>query len=247
QALLELRDSVYQNLPISSVSALASQARALLLGPEGAPLSPAAPSLASSRIDYLEGRAFNESGDKKAAIALFESSLQKARFAQARAQTQTERNAALLAQAQALSQLCSLKDVFFLVANGPKVLQLAQNILDTEHSASGAGSKPGTAANTTSASSPSAFGAGLIFAQSKAFAPSIFGGDPAKALAMLDELSVAYGENLDKDELFDLNVCRGEALDKLGRTADAAAAFRSALDLYPGNLYAAGRLRGIAP
>ncbi len=245
QALLALRDSVYQNRPLSSITAQAAQARALFLGPEGAPLSPAIRSLALSRLDYLEGRALNESGDTKAAIARFESALEKARAAQtASGDSATQHpppppshapqdsSASILAEAQALSQLCSVKDVLFVIANGPKVLQLAKNILDTEQN----GPKSGAS-----------FGADLILAQSKAFAPSIFGGDPAAGIAMLDAMAVAHGAGLDRDELFDFRICRGEALEKLGSKAEAAEAYRAALELYPGNLYAAERLRGIAP
>lgn len=212
-ALAALRDAVYEDLSPAQAQPLAERAAALAatLPPQG--LGPGLAELARARADYYFGRLLNEYGEKSQAIARFESALSEARAATAAGAG----NPALLAEAQTLSQLCTLKDLVFLVANGPKVLQIAKKILDTEQN------NPG---------------ASLILAQAKAFAPPIFGGNPSDALASLDALAAAHPQGLEKDELFDLRVCRATALERLGRRAEAAAAYRSALQLYPGNRYA---------
>jgi tetratricopeptide (TPR) repeat protein len=211
-AIEALRDSVYDNRTLAQAQTLAEEARARVEAQDSG-LSAIARNLALARIDYFLGRALKEGGDKKKALERFEFSLASAQ----RALVAGETNPGLLAAAIALAELCSLRDLGFLVANGPKVLQYAQKILDTEQNN---------------------VGAGLIQAQSKAYAPGIFGGDPAKAITQLDRIASANPGNLEKDELFDLLVCRGVALEKQGRKADAKASFSAALELYPGNLYA---------
>jgi tetratricopeptide (TPR) repeat protein len=214
-ALVALRDAVYDDLPCARAQELADAARAVamsdLAANRASGLGSPDAELYLSRIDYYLGRSYNEAGDKKKALPLFESALAHARA------SGEDRAVSLLVAAQALSQLCSLKDVVFLVSNGPKVLQYAKKILDTEQNNAGAT---------------------LIQAQAKAYAPGIFGGDPAKALVQLDAMAAAHPEGLDKETLFDLQVCRGTALEKLGRKEEAKSSFRSALGLYPGNLYA---------
>jgi tetratricopeptide (TPR) repeat protein len=219
-ALEALRDVVYDDLPCARAQELADAARNIAAygGAANGGAENGASGLDSSdielylsRIDYYLGRSYNEAGDKKKALPLFESALAHARA------SGEDRAASLLAAAQALSQLCSLKDVVFLVSNGPKVLQYAKKILDTEQNNAGAA---------------------LIQAQAKAYAPGIFGGAPAKALVQLDAMEASHPEGLEKETLFDLQVCRGTALEKLGRKEEAKSSFRSALGLYPGNLYA---------
>ncbi|MCX7026007.1 MAG: hypothetical protein NT061_00655 [Spirochaetes bacterium] len=214
-ALDALRDVAYDDLPCSRAEELADAARILAengVAENGTPNPDSSDKeLLLSRIDYFLGRSYNESGDKKKAIPLFESALAHARA------SGENKAPALLAAVQTLSQLCSIKDLVFLISNGPKVLQYAKKILDTEQNNAGAT---------------------LIQTQAKTFPSGIFGGDPAKALAQLDAISAAHPEGLEKDTLFDLQVCRGTALEKLGRKEEARTWFRSALGLYPGNLYA---------
>ena len=214
-ALDALRDAVYDDIPNARVQELAGAVRNFA---EYGAIQNGATNLGSldkefilSRIDYFLGLSCSEAGDRKKAIPLFESALAHARA------SGEDTAPALLAAALALSQLCSLKDIIFLISNGPKVLQYAQKILDTEQN------NPAAA---------------LIQAQAKAYAPGIFGGDPAKALVQLDGISAAHPEGLEKDALFDLRVCRGTSLEKLGRKEEARTWYRAALELYPGNLYA---------
>jgi tetratricopeptide (TPR) repeat protein len=212
RALEMLRDIVYDNQALALTQASAEEARKLAQAQDSGQTQ-SGRDLVLARIDYFLGRAFKEGGDKRKALEFYDSSLAHARASQSAGET----NPGLLAEAKALAELCSMRDLGFLVVNGPKVLQYAQKILDTEQDN---------------------IGAGLIQAQSKAYAPGIFGGDPAKAITQLDNIASSHSGSLEKDELFDLLVCRGVALDKLGRKADAKASFIAALGLYPGNVYA---------
>jgi len=210
QDLDTLRDAVYDNHDPAAVEAIATMLDKDLNRAAADPLRQA---LVRSSIDYYVGRAWNEAGDRKKAVARFESALAAAR----ESMRQGEHAQGIYAAARALSELSRLKDIVFLVANGPKVLSYAEKILSLE---------PGHA------------GAALILASAKAYPPAVFGGNPREALLMLQTLLAPRTQALEKDELFDLRTCMGVALAKLGRKDEAAAWFEGALVLYPGNRFA---------
>jgi tetratricopeptide (TPR) repeat protein len=207
-----LRDAVYDSAPLGEIEAAAHKAQALT--PQGP-----AKELHLSAIEYFLARGYNENGDKKRAIPRFEAAIAAADRYLAAAENPPVPG--LLAKAKALSELAILKDVVFLVANGPKVPALAKKILELD---------------------PSNPGALLITASSKAYPPRVFGGDPREAIRLIDEMMATRQESFTKDELFDLRVCMGTAYEKSGDKDRALEWFSAALELYPHNRYALERL-----
>jgi tetratricopeptide (TPR) repeat protein len=230
QALIELRDAVYDNTPIEAVETLAATLDSRL----ATGLSEAAQwqvpqqekNLILSRKEYLRARAWNEAGDKKKAIAGFESAI-----AFARASMVPEEHAdGIYALTKALSELCRLKDLAFLMANGPKISPNAKKVL---------------------AMQPGHIGAMVILASAKAYPPGIFGGNPREAIAMLEPMLMSHAAKgvlgAEKDDLFDIQTCLGTAYAKLGDSKAARMHFASALELYPRNIYAREQLENLGP
>jgi tetratricopeptide (TPR) repeat protein len=207
-----LRDAVYDSAPLGEIEAAARNAQAQ------APGGPAK-ELHLSAIEYFLARGYNENGDKKKAIPRFEAAIAAADRYLAGAENPPVPG--LLAKAKALSELAILKDVVFLVANGPKVPSLAKKILELD---------------------PANTGALLITASSKAYPPRVFGGDPKEAIRLAKEIAASRPGGLAKDELFDLRACVGTAYEKSGDKDRALAWFAAALELYPHNRYASERL-----
>lgn len=210
-ALLDaLRDAVYDSRPTAEVETLAlniaNAARAPALDATGRLVSLA-------QMEYYVARSWNESGDKKKAIPHFEAAVEYARLSM----ESGEHPAGLMALTKPLSELCLLKDMGFLIANGPKISQNAKKILAME---------PGHA------------GATITLSAAKAYPPAIFGGKPREAIEELSAYLAANGSSLAKDELFDIRMCIGTAAAKLGRKAEARAWFTAALELYPHNVQA---------
>jgi hypothetical protein len=222
-----LRDAMYMSEAPESVEAEAGRLAAAL---RAAALPEAERALALARAEYCAARSWKEADGKAKAIPHYEEAIAQARAALAAGETA----ARLIALMKPLSELCLLKDMAFLVTNGPKVGQYARRALTLE---------PGY---------PAAL---IAIAASKAYPPAIFGGNPKEALAEMEALLSARasgaargnGAELAKDELFDLRMCAGTACEKLGRKAEAAAWFRQALELYPGNAYAREQLKKVAP
>ncbi len=219
-----LRDAMYMSQSPETVESEAGRLTAAL---RSANLPEAERALALARAEYYAARSWKEAEDKAKAIPHYEEAIVQARAALAVGETA----ARLIALMKPLSELCLLKDMAFLVVNGPKIGQYAKRALVLE---------PGYPA------------AVIAIAASKAYPPAIFGGNPKEALAEMEALSangagLANGTGLAKDELFDLRMCAGTACEKLGRKAEAAAWFRKALELYPGNTYAREQLKKAAP
>lgn len=215
--LSALRDAVYDSASPADIEAAADAAQAMLP-------SDGERDLFLSRIEYFLARSLNENGEKKkaaqgfgAAVAAADRYLDGLQTRNAKVGDAAEETAGLLAKAKALSELVILKDVVFLIANGPKVPALAKRILELE---------------------PDNVGARLIVASSKAYPPAVFGGDPKEALRLARELMELHPQGLAKDELFDLRACFATAYEKLQDKANAAAWFAAALELYPRNRYA---------
>jgi len=216
-----LRDAMYMSAAPESVEAEAGRLAAAL---RAASLPEAERALALARAEYYAARSWKEADKKAKAIPHYEEAIVQARAALAAGETA----ARVIALMKPLSELCLLKDMAFLVANGPKIGQYAKRALVLE---------PGY---------PAAL---IAIGASKAYPPAIFGGNPKEGLAEMEALLAgrSNGAGLTKDELFDLRMCAGTACEKLGRKAEAAAWFRQALELYPGNAYAREQLRRVAP
>ncbi|MGB4587231.1 MAG: tetratricopeptide repeat protein [Rectinemataceae bacterium] len=205
-----LRDAVYDSRPPGEVEALA---QSLAKAAQSPLLDTIDRALSLSRIEYFVARSWNESGDKNKAIPHFEAGIEYARLSM----ESGEHTSGLMALTKPLSELCLLKDMGFLIANGPKISQYAKKILAME---------PGHA------------GATITLSAAKAYPPAVFGGRPKEAIKELSPYLAAHGSNLAKDELFDIWMCLGTAAAKLGRKADALRWFTAALELYPHNIQA---------
>jgi len=170
-----------------------------------------------ARIEYLLGRSWNEAGDKKKAILHFEAAMNNAQLSM----ESGEHPAGVMALTKPLSELCLLKNMGFLIANGPKIAQNAKKVLAAE---------------------PGHPGALSILAGAKAYPPAIFGGNPKEAIEQMEALLKARDEGFEKDDLFDIRTCVATALMKLDREDEARFWFEAALELYPGNNYALAEL-----
>lgn len=171
------------------------------------------PDILRSEIEYLVARSWNEAGEKKKAITLFDSAIAHAEASLARSETAR----GLLALTRATAEVCLLKDMIYLMNNGPKISRYAKRILELD---------PGNP------------GASLILASSKAYPPAIFGGNPREAIESVGALLASGADRFEKDQKFDAMTCLGTACDKLGRKDEAKLWFGRALELYPGNNYA---------
>ncbi|HWR11842.1 MAG TPA: hypothetical protein VN445_08475 [Rectinemataceae bacterium] len=218
-ALYGFRDSVYESAPPDEVEKAAQD---LIRATKSRALTELDRYLILARIEYLAGRSWNEAGDKKKAIPHFEAAMDNARLSM----ESGEHPAGLMAHMKPLSELCLLKDMGYLIANGPKISQNARKVLAME---------------------PGRPGAVIVLAEAKAYPPAIFGGNPKEAIARLTALIDARDEGFEKDDLFDLRACVATALSKLGRADEARFWFQAALELYPRNNYAASELKKAKP
>ena len=206
----ELRDAVYDFEPTDKVDRLATM---LNKATDEEHLNPVTAALVKSRIADLSGRSWNEHGNKKMATALFETAWAQARIALASGETPLS----LMAAVRAISSLCMVKDVTFVITYGPRITPYAQKTLELE---------------------PANASAAITLAAAKAYPPTIFGGNPAKAKAEITALIERRPEGFQKNELFDLRACMATACQKMGDIDQAKAWFEAALALYPKNDYA---------
>jgi len=206
----ELRDAVYDFEPADKVDRLASM---LNKATDEERFNPVTTALVKSRIADLTGRSWNEHGNKKMAIAFFETAWVQAKIALVAGETPLS----LMAAVRAISSLCMVKDVTFVITYGPRISPYAQKTLELE---------------------PLNTAAAITLAAAKAYPPALFGGNPAKARAEILALIERRPDGFEKNELFDLRACMATACQKMGDTAQAKAWFEAALDLYPKNDYA---------
>lgn len=218
-SLYALRDTVYNG---ENPADAEKKAAILLAETPRQNLDAADKNLILSRIEYLAGRSWQEHGEKKKAIPYYESAIGHAQQSMAAG----EDPAGLMALTKALSELCLLKDMVFLVANGPKISENAKKILALE---------------------PSHVGARVTLAAAKAYPPAIFGGNPKEAIAQMTALLQEHGEGFEKDDLFDIRTCIGTAHAKLGQKPEARFWFNKALELYPANAYAREEMEKLRP
>ncbi len=148
-------------------------------------------------------------------IALYEESMDLAEASMA-----DGRNArSVRLYVECLSQLSTLKTLGFLMSNGPKIQPLAEEAVSLN---------------------PDDPKARMILASRYVYSPSIWGGDPDRGIAMLEEIKALGG--LDREDRHNAAVGIGFAHTMAGRWDEAIPYFREALTFYPGNIYAAAML-----
>lgn len=232
--LAALRDGVYNTADPQEILK-----KGLLLL---ANLPPRETELAASRIEYFIARSFKDHGDKKNAVIHFEAALEYAKKSMPESSSSGALNSplgvpppgapsgetaeGLMALTRALSELCLLKDMAFLISNGPKISQYTKKILALD---------------------PHHVGALITTAAAKAYPPPLFGGNPKQAIIELTSLIKSRPEGFTRDDLFDIRVCMGTAAERLGQKADAIYWFSKALELYPTNNYAREELEKLKP
>ncbi|MDH7484614.1 MAG: hypothetical protein QHH01_08305, partial [Spirochaetales bacterium] len=122
-----IRDATYNNLDPMDIEA---RVRTLEKLTSFAGISTRHALLMHSRAWFLAGRAWKDQGDgreiKQKAVECFETSL---RYAEALLSFEGETPDAVAAKAEALSELCLLKDLTFLLRYGPLVGNLASKAL----------------------------------------------------------------------------------------------------------------------
>ena len=219
KAFLDLRDDVYNYAQPDTIDA---RAVSLLKITAGAPLSLSDRPLMNARIAYLAARSWNDHKNKKQAVPWFEQAVSAAR---AVIDIAGETPTSLIVLAEPLSELSILKDLGFLLANGPKIGQYASKVLESD---------------------PHNIKALLLKASAFAYPPPIWGGNYKKALEMYADIVQLCEGGVQRDVLFDLRVGIATAYANLKLSEHAAWWFRAALMLYPQNNYAKSELEKLS-
>jgi tetratricopeptide (TPR) repeat protein len=202
-----LRDAAYNDEPLDAVTRHYEIALQEL---EQAFVGSRERSLWASRLEYMMGRAFQAWDRKEEAAAHYERGLAHTEAAMAGGAF----SEGWRMTSEHVSQLCLVKDLGYLLANGRKVTEYAEKAVALD---------------------PANVGARIILAAGKIYAPVVVGGNPRVGLAMMREiLDLAPGE---KDDLFNIYSGIGLACAKLGRRREARQWYEKALGLYPNNRY----------
>ena len=202
-----LRDAVYNSEALVRVEAFYRDAVGLAAA---ADLPEADRNLWRSRIEYMVARGYQANEDKARSVAHYESGL-SALDGLAPDQVSSE---SWRMTSECISQLCLLKPVGWVVANGPKVASYAEKALELD---------PRNAA------------AQVIVAAARIYPPAMFGGNPKRGIELMQE-ALSFG-TAQKDDLFNIYSGVGLAYGKLKNAAEARRWFDMALALYPGNSY----------
>ncbi len=121
--------------------------------------------------------------------------------------------------AESLGQLSTLKSLGFLMSNGTKIQPLAQEAVELDSGD---------------------VKAHLLIASRYVYSPGIWGGNPDKGIAMLEDIARMGG--LDREDEHNINVGIGFAHTMARRWEEAIPFFRKAQDIYPGNIYSAAMI-----
>ncbi len=116
--------------------------------------------------------------------------------------------------AECLGQLSTLKSLGYLMSHGSKVQPLAEEAIELD---------------------PNEIKAHLLLASRYIYSPGIWGGDPDKGIAMLE--NIARMDGPDREDRHDINVGIGFAHTMAKRWDEALPYFRNAQNIYPGNFY----------
>ena len=121
--------------------------------------------------------------------------------------------------AESLSQIVPLKTVGYMMLNGPKILDLAQEAIELD---------------------PGEIKAYLLIASRYIYSPSIFGGNPTKGIDIIE--TIVQKSSLNREDAHNINVALGVANSKLDRWLEATHYFQKAQEIYPGNVYCVAML-----
>jgi tetratricopeptide (TPR) repeat protein len=203
-----LRDAVYNSETLARIEASYRDAVDRLAA---AGLSEADRELWRSRIEYMVARGYQAVEDKAASVAHYEFGLAALEVLKPdRVSSESWRMTS-----ECISQLCLLKGMGYIVANGPKVSTYAEKALALD---------------------PQNAAAQIIVAAAKVYPPSMFGGNPKRGIMLMKE-ALALG-TAERDDLFNIYLGIGLAYGKLRDTAEARRWLAMALELYPGSIYA---------
>ena len=204
-----LRDSIYNNdASIDKVEHMASTAHRLI---DAENLERDQAAYSHALIEYLTGRAwYNNEGNKAQAAMQYEAAIADIETALDIGET----SEVLRLKAEVISQQCLVKSVFYVVANGPKVLSLSRRALELD---------------------PENGKALISLAAAKIYPPAAFGGHPQEGIEMM--LEALTKPNIEKDDRFNIFSAIGIAYYKLGKAEEAIHWLAKARDLYPGNRY----------
>ncbi len=215
RAFEELRDAVYDNQALEQIEAWFPEAVSTVQEEQ---LEERDRLYWLSRLEYMLGRAYKNREDKKQAAEHYQAGLDYAR----KAMKLGEFSEGWRMMAENLGQLCLVKDMAFLLANGPKGPQYAQKALKLD---------PGNVA------------AKIYLAAAKVYPPALAGGNPARGIVLLQQALAL--QPTEKDDLFNIYSGLGVSLGKLRRNTEAADWLHKAVELYPNNAFALRELARI--
>jgi tetratricopeptide (TPR) repeat protein len=211
----DLRDAMYNDEPLETVSARYDNALEELAD---AFVSSRERHLWASRLEYMMGRACKARDQKPEAAGHYERGLEHVEAAMAGGVF----SEGWRMMSEHISQLCLVKDIGFILSNGRKVAQYAENALALD---------------------PENVAAQIILAAAKVYPPAVFGGNPRIGIVMMQQ-ALDLGAR-EKDDLFNIYSGIGLAYSKLGQKAAARGWFEKALELYPNNEYVNGEYRKV--
>lgn len=122
--------------------------------------------------------------------------------------------------AEALSQLSTLKSLGYLMSHGTKIQPLAEEAVELDSNE---------------------IKAHLLIASRYIYSPDIWGGDPEKGIAMLEDIRRMNG--LSREDEHNINVGIGFAHTMAKRWDEAIPYFQKAQEFYPGNVYTAAMIQ----
>ncbi|MDR1306822.1 MAG: hypothetical protein LBK74_04535 [Treponema sp.] len=212
--MIPLRDAVYaQNLSMDRVLALYNEtktgARSRLSG-QGL-------YLALSRCEYFLGRAYQDNGRKKEAIASYDAGIDLAKKAQALAPTAE----GYLLLSLAIGQNCMIRSTPWVMANGLKVEDNAKKTLALD---------PGNVLALYQVAARYAFG------------PMPFGDYP-RGVTMMKQILTDHEQTMQKNELFDVCSAIAYAYLQDKKPGEARPWLDRAQSCYPTNKFVQGLIR----
>jgi len=215
----QLRDAVYsQDLSSRELYGLYNSAKEQA----GVLLSGADLSVMLSRCEYMMARSLLYEGNKQDAAAYLERGLNYAQDAL----NQKASSAGWQMLAENISQLCTVRSVLWVMANGGKVEKYSQNALKLD---------PGNAA------------AQYLIAAKWVYAPVPFR-NFNKGIQMMEAIivnSAYYGNRLQKDDRFNVYSAIGYAFNQQKKNSDAKEWLTKALQEYPDNKFVGKMMAGI--
>jgi tetratricopeptide (TPR) repeat protein len=216
-AYQDLRNAVYNSESLQQIESLYARGLQALCA---ADLPARERFYRQSRLEHLLVRSYIASGDRKRAtehcergLALIEEAMVEGCFSEG-----------WRMKGELLGQLCLLRDVGFLLANGLKAESCAREALRLD---------PGNAA------------AQVIVASRKIYPPALFGGNPRLGIALMRKAMEMAP--IDPADLFDIYSGLGQAYWKLKDFADARHWLAKALELFPGNAFARAQYARLTP